>query len=123
MSGCDPSTEDRVAQLADEARALANASREVFESLWPKEMAPRVFAELARRLGDASNTILSLQESAARQGAEWVLSMMVSWYPAAQPDTTTPSWTRPIRLLAGRPTPAARGSCSTRHPGGGRARR
>src|SRR5664279_249365 len=86
MSGCDPSTEDRVAQLADEARALANASREVFESLWPKEMAPRVFSELARRLGDAPNNIPSLQESAARKGAEWALSLMVSWYPAAQPE-------------------------------------
>src|SRR5664279_2115045 len=87
MSGCETSVDDRVAQIGDEARALVKGASEVFEYLWPNDDVPRVISQLARRLDEeGTDAIIRLQESAARGGAEWAISLMLSWYPAADPE-------------------------------------
>ena len=47
MSGCHPTIEDRVTQLGEEARALANAGNAIFGYFWPNDVMPRILSKLA----------------------------------------------------------------------------
>ena len=84
MSACQPYLPEVVAQFGRETTALVRSAREVFALLWPNDdHAPELISQLAKKLAESPNRILELQESAARGGAQWALSLMLSWYPDA----------------------------------------
>ena len=45
---------------------------------------PELISRLAARLEEAPDQVLAMQESAARGGAQWALSLLLSWYPDAE---------------------------------------
>ena len=87
LSSVSLSTADVVDQLKRDAKELANVSREVLNELSGEEALPAdhdlAYPVLAGRLEMLPDRVLRLQESAARAGAEWTLSLLLSWYPDA----------------------------------------
>ena len=83
MSACLPNVREVLAQFGREAVALVAAARKVLQALWPNDAAPALISKLAERLAESPNRILELQESAARGGAQWAVSLLMSWYPDA----------------------------------------
>ena len=73
-----------LAQFGRESALLATVARELLQVLFPYDTAlPKLTSRLAKQLAEAPDRILELQESAARGGAQWVLSLLLSWYPDA----------------------------------------
>ena len=62
---------------------MVASAREVLQLLWPNDDAPELISRLAERLAELPNRILELHESAARRGAQWAVSLLLSWYPDA----------------------------------------
>ena len=56
---------------------------EVLETLWPNDGVPELISVLAKQLAETLDLILELQESAARDGAQWAMSLVLSWHPDA----------------------------------------
>ena len=83
LAGCSTTVVNHVEQLGIDACALAYAARRLCRNVWPGKGTPVVLSELARRLGEAPAAVQELQESAARGGALWAVSLLKSWYPAA----------------------------------------
>ena len=83
MSACQPTVREVLAQFGRETVALVAAAREVLQVLWPNDSAPAIISKLADQLAKSPNRILDLQESAARGGAQWAVSLLLSWYPDA----------------------------------------
>ena len=83
LAGCRTSTVDFAEQQGIDACALAYAARRLCRDVWPGQRPPSVLPELARRLREAPARVLELQESAARGGALWAVSLLKSWYPDA----------------------------------------
>lgn len=71
LAGCHVSIEECLAQLGEEARALASSLRPVFEYIWPNDTPPAVLSKLAGRLeggaelSGAVEGIIVLEESTA----------------------------------------------------------
>ena len=89
VAGCSTSVADRVDRLGVDACALAFAAGRLCRYVWPGQGIPIVLAELARRLALAPAAVQELQESAARGGALWAVSLLKSWYPAADLELLT----------------------------------
>ena len=77
MAGFEPTAEDRVAALGEEAQALRGAGEAVFAATWESEAAPDNMAELATRLLEVPDAVERLRESAARSGEEMALTMKI----------------------------------------------
>ena len=82
LSACQPTLREVLDQFGRESALLATAAREVLQVLFPYDKAlPKLLSRLADRLAEALKRVLELQESAARGGAQWALSLLLSWYP------------------------------------------
>ena len=57
MAGFEPTAEDRVAALGEEAQALRGAGVAIFSATWEFEVAPDSMGELATRLQEVPNTV------------------------------------------------------------------
>ena len=80
MASFEPTAEDRVAALDEEAQALRGAGEAVLAATWESEAVPDDMAELAARLQEVPDAVERLRESAARSGAEMALTMIMSWH-------------------------------------------
>ena len=78
MSACQPYLQEVVAQFGREVVALVAAAREVLNLQWTNNNAPELISRLAERLAKSPDRILELQESAARGGAQWAISLLLS---------------------------------------------
>ena len=84
MSGCQPTLQEVLGQFGRENAQLAKAARELLQVLYPYDTAlPELISRLAAQLAEVSDQVLAMQESAARGGAQWALSLLLSWYPDA----------------------------------------
>ena len=76
--GAQPTAQELVVLLGEEAAKLRQAARDIFSFMWPKAPVPETMAQLAAKVGEVPAAVDRLRDLAARGGAEMALALMLS---------------------------------------------
>lgn len=78
--GEQPTSQELVALLGEEAAELRKVAHAIFDFLWPDAATPETIAQLATKVAEVPTAIDRLRDLAAQAGAEMALELMLSWY-------------------------------------------